>query len=134
MRYTTTSILERFNNIYDTLYRLIAMGHRHSIQSFIYFTGMAEGDAVNLFTSQNLILFHSCSNRCPPLIISFSCHFDPIFKFLYFFPFQRSVSCIFCVTNQNFQSYLQIRIYNPDHDSYLQILIYAYRHFLIMST
>ena len=71
MRYTTTSILERLNNIYDTLYRLIAIGHRHSIQSFIYFTGMAEGVAVNLFTSQNLILFPSCANRCPPLIFLF---------------------------------------------------------------
>ena len=60
MRYATTTIVERFNNIYDTLYRLIAMGHRHSIKSFIYFTGMAEGDVVNLFTSQNIILFYSC--------------------------------------------------------------------------
>ena len=127
MWYTTTSILERFNNINDTLYRLIAMGHRHSIQSFIYFTGMTEGDAVNLFTSQNLILFHSCSNRCPPSIIFFSCHFNH----LQFSNFSIFFHCheVFPV---DFASQIKIssHIYRFGYE--IQIMTHIYRFWLML--
>ena len=118
---------DRFNNIYDTLYRPIAMGHRHSIQSFIYFTGMAEGDAVNLFTSQNWILFHSCSNRCPPLIISFSCHFNHL---------QFSNFSIFFHCNEVFHVYFasQIKItrYINRFGYEIQIMTHIYRFCLML--